>query len=83
MSAACINNSASIGDGLAIASMVDEAAQRRTVGYSGELVSLEISDHLDDTFVLTLPGSDDTAEMSVEISVAEAREIIAGLAALL
>lgn len=42
------------------------------------------ADHLDDGLVVTLPGnSDDIAPLTFELSRDEARDLIAGLAALL
>lgn len=52
--------------------------------YQGELVTVDLSDHIDGALVVTVAAPDeDTVELVFEVSRDEARELIAGLAALL
>ena len=53
--------------------------------YMGELVTVQVSDSIDDCLVLILHGAsaDPLDSTTVEVGRDEAREIIAGLAALL
>ena len=61
-----------------------ESPTTSCAGYRGELVTVDESDAIDGALIVTVAAPDpDTGELVFEVSRNEARELIAGLAALL